>query len=231
MNSREAIPFQQIPSLDALKMQFPGLKALFFDMDGTLFDTERFHTKAFIKLGTDHKIVPPHSMDKIHQMLVGKADHLVFEVVRHWPNFPSHWSAQDFVDIKTQNLLNLLQEVPAEAFFPPALRVLLEHAKKENLYVALVTSSEKIITHRLLKMAKVEDLFELLVTRDDSPQHKPDPWPYLHALKHSNTSPYQTIIFEDSEVGLTAAKASGCHVIKVEWHGDFSIEQMIQNNS
>lgn len=226
MNSRSAIPFKQIPTLGALKKQFPGLKALFFDMDGTLFDTERFHTKAFIKLGTDHKIVPPHSMEKIHQMLVGKADHLVFEVVKHWTNFPAHWSAQDFVNNKTQNLLTLLQEVPAEDFFPSALRELLLKAQQENMYVALVTSSEKVITHRLLKMAGVENLFQLLVTRDDSPKHKPDPWPYLHALKHSQTAADETLIFEDSEVGLSAAKASGCHVVKVEWHGEFDINKV-----
>jgi beta-phosphoglucomutase len=229
MKKTEAIPYQQIPTLDALKNRFPGLKALFFDMDGTLFDTERFHTQAFLKIGKDFKITPPHSLTEIHKMLVGKADHLVFDVVRTWPNFPGHWTAEEFVTAKTQNLLELLQQVPPESFFPADLRNLLREAKNQKIFVALVTSSEKIITHRLLKMAKVENLFDLLVTRDDSPHHKPDPWPYLHALKNSQTLPEETVIFEDSEVGLTSAIESGCHVIKVEWHGDFNINTDVRS--
>ncbi len=51
--------FSTIPTLKALKHAYPGVKSLFFDMDGTLFDTERFHTQAFLKIGKDHQVIPP----------------------------------------------------------------------------------------------------------------------------------------------------------------------------
>lgn len=226
MTQPRATIYKHVPHLAELQSAFPGLKSLFFDMDGTLFDTERFHTRAFLKIGQDYKVEPPLPLERIHSMLVGKADHLVFEVVRHWQGFPKHWDAQDFVSTKTNNLLNLLREVPAEEYFPKELHELLKLAQAEGIFLALVTSSERVITDKLLKVAKIYDFFNLIVTRDDCPRHKPDPWPYIEALRVSGHSPAHTVIFEDSEVGLEAALASGSHVVKVEWHEEFKISRV-----
>lgn len=195
-------------------------------MDGTLFDTERFHTQAFLKIGQDFKITPPGSLTEVHQLLVGKADHLVFEVVRNWRGFPKEWSARDFVNIKTSNLLALLKGIPAEQFFPDQLRSLLSEAKLEGFFLALVTSSEKVITQEMLKISGLDQTFNLVLTRDDCPEHKPHPWPYLKALEISGIAATQTVIFEDSQVGLSAALASGAQVVKVEWHPEFEISKV-----
>ena len=195
-------------------------------MDGTLFDTERFHTQAFLKIGKDHQVIPPGSLASVHQLLVGKADHLVFEVVKSWQGFPQHWSAQDFVDIKTRNLLELLKEIPSRDFFHHELENLLKEAKADRHFLALVTSSEKIITSQLLALTGLDKIFDLVLTRDDCEKHKPDPWPYLKALKVSGFSPAETIIFEDSQVGIAAAIAAGTNVVQVGWHPEFDINKV-----
>lgn len=207
-----------IPTLSVLKAAYPALKALFFDMDGTLLDSERYHTQAFLKIGKDYGIVPPHSPEVIHGLLVGRADHLVYEVVKHWPGFPKEWSARDFVNEKNNNLLSILRNVPPEKFLPVEIVSLLEAAKKENLTIALVTSSERVVTEELLRMGKVRDYFSLVLTRDDCPHHKPHPWPYHKALELTGMSPSEVVIFEDSEVGVTAALGSGAHVMRADWH-------------
>ncbi len=207
-----------IPSLSELKAGYPALKALFFDMDGTLLDSEKYHTQAFLKIGKDYGIVPPHSPEVIHGLLVGRADHLVFEVVKHWKGFPPEWTARDFVDEKNKNLLGILKSIPQEKFLPEKVVGLLKEAMAESLTIALVTSSEKVVTEELLSMGSIRKFFSLVITRDDCPSHKPDPWPYKKALELTGHSPHEVLIFEDSEVGIAAAMGSGAHVMRADWH-------------
>lgn len=208
----------RIPTLKVLKETYPTLKALFFDMDGTLLDSEKYHTQAFLKIGRDYKIVPPHSPEVIHGLLVGRADHLVYEVVKHWPGFPKDWSARDFVNEKNNNLLSILKSVPVDAFLPSAIVSLLAETKNAGMTLALITSSERVVTEELLRMGNVDHYFSLVITRDDVPKHKPDPLPYLKALELTGHEASEVMIFEDSEVGVEAAKGSGAHVIRADWH-------------
>jgi beta-phosphoglucomutase len=218
MNSHQIKTFTNIPSLENLKNHYPSLKAIFFDMDGTLFNTEPHHAKAFLQMGMENKITPPYSKEIIHQMLVGKADYLVYDIVKSWPGFPTHWTQDEFVKLKNQYLLKILEGTDSFEFFSPDTNHLLINAKKDNLFLGLVTSSEKIITEKLLKMTSVDHLFDLKLTRDDCLKHKPDPWPYLKALEMSKVHPHEALIFEDSQVGLEAALNSGSHVAHVKWH-------------
>lgn len=216
----------KIPRLLDLQENFPRLRALLFDMDGTLFDTESFHTRAFLRIGKEYDIRPPLPLKEIHSLLVGKADHLVYEVVKTWENFPSDWSADVFVQKKTNHLLDSLKSLSPEHYFSRDLALLLQEARKSRLKLALVTSSERIITQELLNHTNLLSSFDLILTRDDCPHHKPHPWPYLKALSELAVSAEESVIFEDSGVGLEAAKASGAHVVKVEWHPSFDINKV-----
>ncbi len=212
------ITLTTVPNLTWLKTRYPGLKALFFDMDGTLLDTEKYHTQAFLKIGKDYGITPPHAPEVIHGLLVGRADHLVFEVVKHWPGFPKEWTARNFVDEKNKNLLTILRKIPREDFLPASIVNLLREAHGNGITLALVTSSEKVVTEELLRTGLVRDYFSHVITRDDCPKHKPDPWPYHHALSLTKRDKNEVIIFEDSDVGITAALGSGAHVMRADWH-------------
>jgi HAD superfamily hydrolase (TIGR01509 family) len=216
----------KVPRLEDLRKRFPSLKALIFDMDGTLFDTESFHTRAFLRIGEEFQIRPPLPLKEIHSLLVGKADHLVYEVVKSWVGFPSEWTADEFVRIKSNHLLESLKSVSPDHYFPQELAALLNDARSDGINLALVTSSEKIITQELLKLAKISEVFDLILTRDDCPHHKPHPWPYLSALKSLGLESLEAVIFEDSAVGLEAACAAGANVIKVDWHPNFDINKV-----
>jgi HAD superfamily hydrolase (TIGR01509 family) len=103
-------------------------------------------------------------------------------------------------------------------YFAPEVLRLLNEARKDGMFIALVTSSEKVVTEELLKFTRMDTFFDFVLTRDDTPHVKPDPWPYLKAREVSGFEIFETLIFEDSTVGLEAATSSGAHVIKVEWY-------------
>jgi beta-phosphoglucomutase len=218
MNSKTAISFQHVPSISVLQAAYPGTRALFFDMDGTLFDTEKYHAMALVQIGREFKIRAPISEAEVYALMVGKANYLLYEIIKDWEGFPSQWSAQHFTENLNQRVMQILQNTQRDAFLSPHILPLLNAAKKQHFFVGLVTSSEKVVTRELLKTAGLQDFFDLELTRDDCPAHKPDPWPYLEAMRMAQVSPVECIIFEDSTVGLTAALASGAHVIKVEWY-------------
>lgn len=212
------ISFTSVPHLGHLKAAYPDLKALFFDMDGTLFNTEGHHAMALEQIAYEFKIRPPHSPEVIHGMLMGKADHLIFDIIKDWEGFPKEWTVKEFVERKNQNLLTILKNSDPASYMDANILKLLAEAQEQSLYLALITSSEKVITEELLSLTGLKPYFKLILTRDDCPRHKPDPWPYLKALEITGYEKYQAIIFEDSHVGLEAATLSGAHVIKVEWY-------------
>ncbi len=212
------IPFKKVPTLTELKAGFPSLKALFFDMDGTLFNTESIHAEAMFIIAKKYKIRPPFPPETVHQLMMGKADHLVFEIIKDWEGVPKDWTAMDFISEKNANLIELLKTSDSNVWFAKEVHSLLSEARAHGLFVALVTSSEKVVTEELLRIAKLDKFFDYVLTRDDTPHVKPDPWPYLKAREISGFDVFESLIFEDSNVGLEAATTSGAHVIKVEWY-------------
>lgn len=217
MTNHRVLALKTIPALKLIEETFPGLSAVFFDMDGTLFDTEKYHAEAMFMIGHKYHIKPPHGPKEVHAMMHGKADYLVFDIIKYWEGFPKEWTVSDFVTMKNKNLLEILSKLNPHDYYPAATANLLKELRAAGKYVALVTSSERLITLELLKLVKLDQYFDVVVTRDDCPKHKPDPWPYVDTMKKANSTPESTLIFEDSHVGLMAAEGSGAHVIKVEW--------------
>jgi HAD superfamily hydrolase (TIGR01509 family) len=187
-------------------------------MDGTIFNTESVHAHALLKMATIYQIKVPHPPEVIHSLMIGKADHYLFEILKDWDGIPKHWTLESFVKEKNDHILELLKLTPLESYFCREMQELLKVVKTQGFYLALVTSSEKIVTNELLKIAGLENHFHLVLTRDDCPHHKPDPWPYLKASEISGFEKHEVLIFEDSQVGLEAATLSGHQVIKVEWY-------------
>jgi beta-phosphoglucomutase len=212
------VPFKNIPTILDLKACYPTVKGLFFDMDGTIFNTEPIHTRALLKIGDKYKIKPPYSQEVVHQLMVGKADHLLFDIIKSWEGMPKNWDVHDFVKEKNMNVVDLIVNTPVSDYLYPEMVSLIENAYKEGFFMALVTSSEKIVTDELLRISGLAQFFHLILTRDDCPRHKPDPWPYLKAIELSKLQSNQIVIFEDSSVGIEAATSSSQHVIKVEWY-------------
>ena len=205
-----------IPRLSEVLKIYPQTRAFFFDMDGTLCDSEHLHAKAFAKMSQDYQINIPYPPEIVHQKLVGKADHFVFEEVKTWPGFPSHFTLESFRDEKNKNLLDLL-DLPQQ-LLRQEMNILINEIKEQNLTLGLVTSSEKVITEKIISNLGVGHLFDFLITRDDCPKHKPDPYPYLKAIEYSGAQPNHCLIFEDSHVGLTAAQESGANYFWVQWY-------------
>jgi beta-phosphoglucomutase len=86
---------------------------------------------------------------------------------------------------------------------------------KEDYYIAVVTTASKKNTMDILCYFGYQDYFDYIITQEDIRKKKPDPECFYLAMKHFKTDATHTVIFEDSPVGIEAAKATGATVLVI----------------
>lgn len=86
---------------------------------------------------------------------------------------------------------------------------------KDKYYCAVVTTACNQNAMDILLYFKVKDLFDLIITQEDITRTKPDPQGFLMAMEHFGISPENTLIFEDSDVGIQAARSANASVLVV----------------
>ena len=87
---------------------------------------------------------------------------------------------------------------------------------KNFYHIALVTTASEKNSKEILNFFNKKELFELIISAEDVKNKKPDPEGFIKAMDYFNVIPENTIIFEDSNVGIEAAIKSGANVLKVE---------------
>lgn len=86
---------------------------------------------------------------------------------------------------------------------------------KETYHIAIVTTASRKNTLDILEFFKCLDLFEYIVTQEDITKVKPDPQGFHLAIEYFGVLAEDTVIFEDSEVGIQAARSTGATVMVV----------------
>lgn len=89
----------------------------------------------------------------------------------------------------------------------------MEALRAHGVKVGLVSTTPARGPLVALDRLGIVHLFDALVFGDMVERHKPEPDPYLFALRILGVKPSEAIVFEDSAVGIAAARAAGCHAI------------------
>lgn len=200
----------KIPTLNDLK-DLTNCKSIFFDMDGTLVDTEPLHARALQDTLKHFNSTKKISKDELMTRYNGLADNFVFEDLKSFINV----NLAQFLDIKNSLFLELLKD--SEPLIEDKILNLLNELKSNGYTLALITASEKVAALTLLKKEGIDTYFDLILTRDDCSETKPNPMPYLEALRLLDIKREEAFIFEDSEAGIQAALGSGIPYRAVNW--------------
>jgi len=178
----------------------PPLRALLFDLDGTITDTNELHFQATI------------TALKVFGLSIDRQTYM--NVVYGAPNeaiaahfFPGDDGAkqQRYIDTKEQVYRDLVTALDPT----PGLIRLFEWVDAHDLRLALVTNAPRENMECVLAALNLTDRFDTIVLAEDLPAGKPDPLPYLTGLRNLGATADQAIGFEDSEPGLHALQAAG----------------------
>ena len=208
-----------IPSLSTLLELNSNLQAICWDMDGTLLNTETLHEKAISLFISDDQ-----SRDGLQEVALdiskfkGQTDSFVFEHLTR-EGFIRNCSEEEFLDVKDSLFFKAVDKVSDKELLHPNILSLLEEIQKNKIPMALVTSSEKLVTDILLKKLTLTHFFETIITREMTSTNKPLPEPYLKAMDFLDVEAETCLIIEDSSVGVQAAKAAKVQsIIHANWY-------------
>ena len=177
-------------------------KLAIFDLDGTLFDTRMVNYQAY-KVALN-KYGVPLDYEEFATMFNGRLyktymPKLMGDVIGTDENI------EDAHNIKIKEYPKFLKDaVKNESLFS------MIECMKDEFHIALVTTGATENVYQILDYFNVRDKFELILTQSDVIRKKPDPEGFNKAMEHFNVEPNNTIVFEDSDVGLEAARAAGC---------------------
>ncbi|BBF67912.1 MULTISPECIES: HAD family hydrolase [Sphingomonas] len=197
---------QSAPSLIASTLPNP-VRAVIFDMDGTLLDTEAAHRRAFAQTGD--AIGWPMADDLLLSMVGIHRDENERMLAAHLgPDFPL---ARFYADS------DALFEAAVEAGIPlrPGAQLLLDHLAQAGIPMALATSTAAPYAQQRLEKSGLLHYFDVVVTRSDVDQPKPHPQPYLLAARLLGVDPAHCVAVEDSHAGVRSATAAGIATVMV----------------
>lgn len=177
--------------------------ALFFDLDGTLIDTESIAIRTLVAALEAQGFEADLSV--IHDM-IGKDETTSNGLLA------AAYPKADFALAQDQWRAGFAAGVEAGLDLKPGAQELLTAA---TVPCVLVTSSRRESAHRKLAIAGIAKAFAHVVTVDDVDKAKPAPDPYLLAARLLYLNPARCLAFEDSEPGAEAAHRAGCVVVQV----------------
>lgn len=197
---------QSAPPRAASRLPDP-IRAVIFDMDGTLIDTEAAHRRAFAETG--QAIGWPMSDDLLLSMVGIHRDENERMLAAHLgPDFPL---VRFYADS------DALFEAAVDAGIPlrPGANLLLDHLARAGIPVALATSTAAPYAQQRLEKTGLLHYFDVIVTRSDVDRPKPHPEPYLLAARLLDVDPAQCVAVEDSYAGVRSAVAAGIATVMV----------------
>lgn len=183
-------------------------KAVVFDMDGVLFDTEKLCMDSWNMIAGEHGI---QDMQEIFMQCVGRnANDTRTLILNHY--------GQDFpYDDFCKETSKWFREQIERKGMPvkPGVRELLEYLKENGYQVGLASSTRKesVISH--LRNAGILDYFEVIIGGDMVEHSKPRPDIYLLACQEMGVEPELAYAIEDSPNGIRSAHGAGMKPIMV----------------
>ena len=184
------------------------IRALLFDFDGTILDTESCEYGVWREVYADHGCDLPLAL---WCDCVGRPNGY-FDPYTHLETQLGRPVDRDRIRARRRDRMR--QQVEASPVLP-GIEAWLDEAGRRGMQTAIVSSSTHEWVHGHLVRLGLSDRFQTLVCREDTDRHKPDPAPYLEALARLGVNAAETAALEDSAHGVNAAASAGIFTIAV----------------
>jgi len=197
-----------------------AIRAILFDLDGTLVDSERESAEAMARALEEGQGIRISQDDRDH--VIGRSWVDIHRSLQS--RYPSlAWTLAELIGATAVIRERLFEETGMEPL-PGALGALERFA---HLPKALVTGSSRAEAEHALRSLAIRHHFEALFAAEDVPTSKPDPTGYVSAAQALGVDPRHCVVLEDSSAGIAAGRAAGAWVIAVR-QGNFANQDQSQ---
>ena len=179
------------------------IRAVLFDMDGTLLDSEGLSSEA-----TDygvHIVTGRHLTEEENKSLTGRP---VKKVLAEW--FPD--KSHSIYEAGVEYYRSRINEIVCY----PGIRDMLDNLRS-RYKMAIVTSTHREQAVEILKNVGLLDYFEFVIGQDDTMMNKPDPEPVLLAMKRLQVSGVNCIFVGDQPYDIIAGHEAGLIAVAAVW--------------
>lgn len=182
-----------------------NITTLLFDLDGTLLNTNELIIASFTDTLNHYcpgqfkreDIIPflgPTLIDTFTSIDPERADEMVAHYREH------NWRNHDLLVTQFDGVFETVQTL-----------------KRSGYKLAIVTTKKRNVVEKGLRLSKLDQFFEVVVTLDDVENAKPDPEPLLKALKQVDSIPEEAIMIGDNSHDILGGKNAGTKTAGVAW--------------
>lgn len=192
------------------------IKAILFDLDGTIIDSEPIAFKAILECARGWGVpVAPEDAAQV----AGKKWEVAFDLLysKFTMPLPKGEASKQIIERYKEILKDELGTVP---FVVDAI-----HKLSKEYRLALVSGSHRAEIIWALTKLNVIQHFEVILGAEDYAESKPAPDGYLKAIDMLGIDPGAALIFEDSQAGITSGKAAGAKVVGITSTNHFHFDQ------
>ncbi len=196
--------------MSELELPHPPLRAVTFDLDGLMFNTEELYQEVGGEiLSRRGKQITGELLNE----MMGRKSNVALAVMIEWhgldetPEQLAAESAEIFGGLLPRRLAPM-----------PGLLELLSSLEAAQIPKGIATSSGRAFVDRVLGLFDLAPRFNFILTSENIEHGKPAPDVYLLAAEHHGVAPAEMLVLEDSQIGTQAAVAAGAYAVAVP-HG------------
>ncbi len=176
------------------------IKAVIFDLDGVLVDSEKFQYKAFCILFKNYKLkFGKNNFNWVGKTSIRNIEHIL---KKNKSKLNSQKLAKERERIYFRFIKNKLK-------LGKGVKTALKFLKDKGIKTGLASQSKKGHIYYVLSLLGLKNYFDIIVSSEEVKHAKPSPDIYLKACQKLNILPKETIAIEDSPIGVKSAMSAG----------------------
>lgn len=205
------------------KQKMSQTKAIIFDMDGVIIDSEPLWKKAEIA------VFGKYGYQFTFAMCEETKGMRVDEVTEYWKTKLS--ASFNPTDVKNDIVKNIISLILKEGKPMPGLKELLDHLKTQNYKLAIASSSTMEIIDAVVKSLNISSYFEVIHSAEFEEFGKPHPQVFITTSKKLAIKPSECCVIEDSFYGIIAAVSAKMKVIALPYKEEPKMDKFVVAHS
>ena len=191
------------------------IKAVLFDMDGVLADTERFYNRRRVAYMEEKGF----HFDEIPD-LSGSNEPAIWEAL-----VPGNLTLREELLAEYKKRYCPAHPIPYAELLNEQTEPVMRELHERGVKCAIASSSYRELIDELVEIAGIADVLDYTISGHECSAFKPDPEVYLRAMEALGMEPVECLVIEDSPLGIEAGKRSGARVLALRPHEGVNLDQ------